>query len=119
MKVITPSAWMFSRKKRPAASVGGTGAHLAPASGLAELQAKLSQWSRIWVVDGEATPSEEQRVVAERLCGWIERCFGKNAHMSVAGQNAGLSMASSTPLFTAFLGRRATRELSRRLLEDI
>jgi hypothetical protein len=92
---------------------------VAAASGLADLQARLSHWSRIWSVDQESSPSEAQRVLAERLCGWIERCFGKNAHIAVAGQSAGPSMASSTPLFTAFLGRRATRELSRRLLEDI
>jgi hypothetical protein len=57
---------------------------VAAASGLADLQARLSHWSRIWSVDGGSSPSEAQRVLAERLCGWIECCFGKNAHIAVA-----------------------------------
>lgn len=119
MRVFRPWASLFSSRKRPAASACGEETRVAAASGLADLQARLSHWSRIWSVEGESSPSEAQRVLAERLCGWIECCFGKNAHMSLAGRSADLSMASSTPLFTAFLGRRATRELSRRLLEDI
>jgi hypothetical protein len=49
----------------------------------------------------------------------MERCFGQHVQSSLRAKGSQISLASSTPIFTAFLGRRATRELSRRVLQDI
>jgi hypothetical protein len=94
----------------------------APASGLADLEARLTRWGHLWSSD-QASSHEAHVLVAERLRRWIDRCFGQHAHrsMSVPANRAasGVTMASSTPMFTAFLGRRATRELARSVLQDI
>ena len=92
----------------------------APVLGLDVLQARLNQWSHLWSVENEsASGSETQQLIAERLAHWMERCFGQHVHRSLEGKSGQISLASSTPIFTAFLGRRATRELSRRILQDI
>jgi hypothetical protein len=92
----------------------------APASGLDDLQTRLNHWSHLWTQDGEsATRTEAQQLVAERIAHWMERCFGRHVQSSLHGKGGQFSLASSTPIFTAFLGRRATRELSRRVLQDI
>jgi hypothetical protein len=92
----------------------------AAASGLSELQTRLDQWSHLWSQDTDpAIRTSAQELVAERLAGWIERCFGQHVESSLRGKDNPISLASSTPIFTAFLGRRATRELSRRVLQDI
>jgi hypothetical protein len=80
----------------------------------------LNQWSHLWTQENEsAARSEAQQVVAERLARWMERCFGQHVQSSLRAKGSQISLASSTPIFTAFLGRRATRELSRRVLQDI
>lgn len=90
------------------------------ASGLDDLQARLNHWSHLWTQDSEtANHSEAQQLVAERLGRWMERCFGRHVQNSLRGEGRQISLATSTPIFTAFLGRRATRELSRRVLQDI
>jgi hypothetical protein len=92
----------------------------APASGLNDLQARLNHWSHLWTQENDSTlHTEAQQLVAERLGRWMERCFGRHLETSLRGKGAPISLASSTPIFTAFLGRRATRELSRRVLQDI
>jgi hypothetical protein len=92
----------------------------APASGLDDLQTRLSHWSLLWTQGSEfASSTEAQQLVAERLARWMERCFGQHVQSSLRGEGSQISLASSTPIFTAFLGRRATRELSRRVLQDI
>lgn len=92
----------------------------ASASGLDALQARLNHWSHLWAMDGASAISvETQRLVTARLMQWMDRCFGKRAHRSLRGEGGQISLAASTPIFTAFLGRRATRELSRRVLKDI
>jgi hypothetical protein len=92
----------------------------APASGLDDLQARLNHWSHLWTQESDSTlHTEAQQLVAERLAGWMERCFGRHLESSLRGKGSPISLASSTPIFTAFLGRRATRELSRRVLQDI
>jgi hypothetical protein len=112
-----PSLW---RRKLPPVSVTEVRFEVAPASGLDDLQVRLSQWSNLWAQDCESTSrSEAQQLVAERLGRWIERCFGQHVQSSLRGGDSQISLASSTPIFTAFLGRRATRELSRRVLQDI
>jgi hypothetical protein len=86
-------------------------------SGLEMLQARLCDWSHVWGAEsGSALNIETQKLVADRLTQWFERCFGHNAQRSLGDP---ISLASSLPIFTAFLGRRATRELSRRILQDI
>jgi hypothetical protein len=92
----------------------------APASGLDDLQTRLNQWSHLWTQESEsASRTEAQQLVAERLASWMERCFGQRMQSSLRGKENQISLASSTPVFNAFLGRRATRELSRRVLQDI
>jgi len=108
-------------KRTPRAAPGGD-EHLeaAPASGLDDLEMRLNHWSHLWNVDSEsATRTEAQQVVAERLAHLMDRCFGRHVQSSLRGKSGQISLASSTPIFTAFLGRRATRELSRRVLQDI
>jgi hypothetical protein len=92
----------------------------AQTAGLNDLQARLSHWSHLWGQEGEsALQTEAQELVAKRLSGWMERCFGQHVQGTLRSKGGQISLASSTPIFTAFLGRRATRELSRRVLQDI
>jgi hypothetical protein len=80
----------------------------------------LNRWSNLWAYEHDSEAhSEAQRLVAERLTRWMEHCFGQHARDALRGNDNPISLASSTPIFTAFLGRRATRELSRRILQDI
>jgi hypothetical protein len=74
----------------------------------------------LWAHENEsAIGTEAQQLVAERLSHWMDRCFGQHVQSSLRNKGKPMSLASSTPIFTAFLGRRATRELSRRVLQDI
>jgi hypothetical protein len=92
----------------------------APAAGLKDLQTRLNHWSHLWAHEHTSeVHSEAQRLVADRLTRWMERCFGQHVQGTLGGNGNHISLASSTPIFTAFLGRRATRELSRRVLQDI
>jgi len=92
----------------------------ATATGLSDLQARLNHWSHLWGQEGDsALKSEAEELVAKRLSRWMERCFGKHVQGTLRSDGNRISLASSTPIFTAFLGRRATRELSRRVLQDI
>jgi hypothetical protein len=114
---LNPRSW--KRERRPVSDAGAQ-LEAAPASGLDDLQARLSRWGHLWSAEQESSAnSEAQQLVAERLIRWMERCFGQHVPGSLRGKGKGISLASSTPIFTAFLGRRATRELSRRVLEDI
>lgn len=112
-----PRSW----RRRPAAAPGSeVNFEAAATSGLDDLEARLNHWSDLWTKGNEpAVRSEAQRVVAERLAAWMEHCFGQHAQSSLRGKGGQISLASSTPIFTAFLGRRATRELSRRVLQDL
>jgi hypothetical protein len=112
-----PKLWRRKTEATPCSDVQFVA---APASGLDDLQARLNHWSHLWTHENEsAIGSEAQQLVAERLARWMERCFGQHVQTSVRGKGSQISLASSTPIFTAFLGRRATRELSRRILRDI
>jgi hypothetical protein len=112
-----PRLW----RRKPAAAPGSEACFEASAtSGLDDLQARLSHWSDLWTKGNDsAIRSEAQRLVAERLSKWMERCFGQHVQSAQRGKGSQISLASSTPIFTAFLGRRATRELSRRVLQDL
>jgi hypothetical protein len=92
----------------------------APAAGLHDLQARLNHWSHLWSHDDQSSmPTEAQEIVAKRLSRWMDQCFGQQVQGTLRCKDNQISLASSTPIFTAFLGRRATRELSRRVLQDI
>lgn len=82
----------------------------------AELSRQMLRWSRLWC--GPAS-SDERHAVRTRLSAWLERCFGHRAGHLLTRREGELSLASSTPFFAAFLGRRATRELSRSVLRDL
>jgi hypothetical protein len=91
-----------------------------PPFGLDALQTRLTRWSRVWAPErGSEAQTEAERLVEERLARWLERCFGHDIQNSLRSKGEQISLASSTPIFIAFLGRRATRELSRRVLRDI
>jgi hypothetical protein len=110
----------FWRRTLLAASGKEVHCAAAPASGLDDLQTRLIHWSHLWSHDSDAgTRTEAQDLVAKRLSHWMERCLGQRVQSSLSGKGGQISLASSTPIFTAFLGRRATRELSRRVLQDI
>jgi hypothetical protein len=92
----------------------------ASASGLNDLTERLNRWGRLWSPgEDESEHTRAQRIVTRRLTGWMERCFGEHMPASLNGSGDPISLASSMPVLTAFLGRRATRELSRRVLRDV
>jgi hypothetical protein len=80
---------------------------------------RLSHWGNLWSVENESAGTDAQQVVTARLTCWMQRCFGHRLPGALHGQGDPISLASSMPILTAFLGRRATRELSRRILRDI
>jgi hypothetical protein len=110
----------FWRRELPATPERDTCFEAAQVTGLNDLQTRLNRWCHLWTQENEsATCTKAQQLVAERLAMCMERCFGQYVHSSLRGKGSQISLASSTPIFTAFLGRRATRELSRRVLQDI
>lgn len=120
MKLPSPGSWGFRRGKPRAAFCEEAPFEPASASGLDALQMRLDQWRHLWSVENETTaPTEAQRLVAARLTRWMEHCFGRHLPRALHGQGEPISLASSMPILTAFLGRRATRELSLRVLRDI
>jgi hypothetical protein len=117
-----PGKWRERLSSRGPATTVDSEARLdaAPAGGLDALESRLSSWSCLWTQESDAAgQSAAQQLVAERLARWMERCFGRHVHNSLRDADNEISLASSTPIFMAFLGRRATRELSRRVLQDI
>jgi hypothetical protein len=92
------------------------------AEGLAidELSRRMLSWSRLWFgSSGSSAPTEEHYLVRERLLSWLKRCIGRQARGVLTSRGEDISLATSTPLLTAFLGRRAVRELSRRVLSEL
>lgn len=90
-------------------------AHPDQSASIEELSRRLLSWGSLW--SGE--PGSQRHLARERLSTWLERCIGHDVR-SLMGSRAGdLSLATSTPLLAAFLGRRATRELSRQVLRDL
>ena len=85
-----------------------------------ELSRKMLSWSRLWFgSSGSSAPTEEHYLVRERLLSWLMRCIGRQARGVLTSRGEDVSLATSTPLLTAFLGRRAVCELSRRVLNDL
>jgi hypothetical protein len=120
MNLFGEWASSFWKHNLPAAPGSVERLEAVPAPGLDALQTRLARWSRVWAPEGgsEAQTAAE-RLVEERLARWLERCFGQDVQNSLRNKGEQISLASSTPIFTAFLGRRATRELSRRVLRDV
>jgi hypothetical protein len=110
----------FRKHSLRAAPLSDERLEAVPASGLDALQTRLTRWSRVWAPEGGSeAQTEVERLVEERLTRWLERCFGQDVQNSLRNKGEQISLASSTPIFTAFLGRRATRELSRSVLRDV
>jgi hypothetical protein len=87
--------------------------------GINELSQKMLSWSRLWFGSPEnSKATEEQYLVRERLLHWLKLCIGREADAVLTCQFESVSLATSTPLLTALIGRRAMVELSRRVLND-
>jgi hypothetical protein len=85
-----------------------------------ELSRKMLSWSGLWFGSSSScAPTEELYLVRQRLLSWLDRCIGRQARNLLTGLVEDVSLATSAPLLTAFLGRRAMRELSRRVLSDL
>lgn len=84
-----------------------------------EISRKMLSWSELWFGSSEnSQPEDEQRRVKEQLLYWIKLCIGLEASAVLTSDVEDISLATSTPLLTALLGRRAMVELSRRVLND-
>lgn len=85
---------------------------------LDELSRKMQAWSEAWFGSGTGQPGIDESRVRQRLLFWLKRCLGGEARAVLADPAEDVSLAKSAPLLTAFLGRRAMVELSRRVLND-
>jgi hypothetical protein len=80
----------------------------------------MLSWSGLWFGTSEDCALDEKHLlVRQRLLSLLKRCIGCEASGILASRDENISLASSAPLLTAFLGRRATRELSRRVLNNL
>ena len=85
-----------------------------------ELSRKMLSWSGLWFgSSGGCAITAEHFLVRERLLSWLDRCIGRHARAILSHREEDVSLSTSTPLLTAFLGRRAVVELSRRVLSDL
>lgn len=85
-----------------------------------QLSRQLLSWSHLWSGHPEVGEvGSKHHLVRKRLATWLERCIGHRTHGLLTSSAEDLSLAISTPLLTAFLGRRATREFSRQVLRDL
>ena len=89
------------------------------ASGLNDLRKRLDRWGQVWSAGKENADTSAQELITERLTHWMRLCLGERIPTSLHGNTNAVTLSSSMPILTAFLGRRATRELSRRVLQDI
>jgi hypothetical protein len=87
---------------------------------IVDLSRRMLSWSLLWSGPAAGFASTEgDYLVRERLLSWLERCIGCQARGILMSRADEVSLTTSTPLLTAFLGRRAMRELSRRVLDDL
>lgn len=85
-----------------------------------ELSRTMLSWGGLWFgSSGSSAPTAEHYLVRERLLSWLGRCIGRQARAILTSRVEDVSLATSTPMLTAFLGRRAMLELSRRVLDDL
>src|ERR1700749_1835577 len=95
-------------------------AHSSEEQAILELSQKMLSWSLIWSgPSAGCPPTVEHYLVRERLLSWLERCIGRHARAVLTSRVEDVSLATSTPLLTAFLGRRAMLELSRNVLNGL
>lgn len=114
-------------RQRPISEIDGSVSPslvLAPHPGkdlaIDELSRRMLSWSRLWFGSPENNETTEvDRLVVERLLSWLKCCIGRQARGVFTSRGEDISLATSTPLLTAFLGRRAVRELSRHVLNDL
>lgn len=95
-------------------------AHSSEDRVLDELSRKMLSWSSLWFGSSEdKETTDAHRQIRERLLWWLKLCIGQKARGVLTSHGEDISLATSTPLLTALLGRRAVRELSRRVLNDL
>jgi hypothetical protein len=95
-------------------------AHSGDDATVEELSRKMLTWSTLWFGTSENCPLDEKHsLVRQRLLSLLKRCIGCKASGVLPSGGENISLASSAPLLTAFLGRRAMRELSRRVLNNL
>jgi len=76
-----PGKWraLFFRRKLSVVVGEDLDCTAAAASGLDDLERRLSQWSDVWTQEDEsAARTEAQQLVEERLGRWMDRCFGQH-----------------------------------------
>ena len=84
-----------------------------------ELSQKMLSWSRVWYGSPENSETTEEYLrVRERLMHWLRLCIGCEARAVLTCQVESVSLATSAPLLTALIGRRAMLEVSRRVLNE-
>lgn len=116
---------MDRRKALPDIDASVTPAPSLPAQSaedpvLNELSRKTLSWCGLWLgSSGSCMLNREHFLVRERLLSWLERCIGRQARTFLSDRAEDVSLATSAPLLTAFLGRKAMVELSRRVLNDL
>lgn len=115
---------MVEKKTLPESEGGGlslaaSSAEPAEDAVLDELSRKMLSWSNLWfgVSESQEQTAEDYRI-RQHLLHWLGRCIGQEASAVLTDRVQDVSLATSTPLLTAFLGRRAMLELSRRVLND-
>lgn len=93
---------------------------------VSQLDRRLRAWARQWSSEPGAALAADQLLVNERVRRALGSLFGAGAVSRVEStccpQEAGhasLLMPVALPLFDAFLGRRAARELSRKMLSGL
>lgn len=107
------------RRTDPVIPAGSMLPEPVSASGLNDLSKRLDRWGQLWSAGNGNADTSAQELISERLTHWMRLCFGERMPSSLHGNADPVSLSSSMPILTAFLGRRATRELSRRVLQDI
>ena len=107
------------QEEAPASQSAGTAAPSVEA-GAEELSRQLLSWGHLWAGHPESGETgRKHRLVRERLTSWLGRSIGRRTSSLLTSREEDLSLATSTPLLVAFLGRRATRELSRQVLRNL
>jgi hypothetical protein len=119
MSLFSKSNLELRRRTHPVIPAGVVLPASASASGLNDLSERLDRWGQLWSAEKENADTSAQELITERLTHWMRLCFGERMPTSLHGNGDAVSLSSSMPILTAFLGRRATRELSRRVLQDI
>lgn len=94
--------------------------------GLSQLDRRLRMWTRQWSSEPGAVLAADQLLVNDRVRRALGSLFGAGAVTRVESTSrpredgrARLLMPAALPLFDVFLGQRAARELSRKMLSGL